>query len=148
MRTATSASTATACSSPATTCSRRSRPAVGLYPESRPDPLGDYVGALHRVAELAPRISYGGHGGTVADPSARAREIVAHHEQRLDQTEAALGAGPRSGFDVSHDLFGADLPPIHRRFAVAETLSHLERLVVLGRAVKAEDDRKVAYTAR
>ncbi len=122
-------------------------PAIGLYPESRLDPLGDYVGALHRVAELAPRVSYGGHGGTVEDPPARAHAIVAHHEQRLDQTEAALGAGPRSGFDVSHDLFGIDLPPIHRRFAVAETLSHLERLVVLGRAVKAEDDRSVAYTA-
>jgi glyoxylase-like metal-dependent hydrolase (beta-lactamase superfamily II) len=123
-------------------------PAIGLYPESRPDPLGDYVEALHRVAELAPRVSYGGHGPTVDDPPARARAIVAHHAQRLDRTEAALGPAPRSGFDVSHDLFGVDLPPIHRRFAVAETLSHLERLVVLGRAVKAEDDRSVAYTAR
>ena len=122
-------------------------PAIGLYPESRPDPLGDYVESLHRVAELGPRVSYGGHGSTVDDPPARARAIVAHHEQRLDQTEAALGGEPRSGFDVSHDLFGADLPPIHRRFAVAETLSHLERLVALGRAAKTEDDRGVAYTA-
>src|SRR5436190_8355778 len=32
-------------------------PAVGLYPESRPDPLGDYLDSLQTIAELAPRIS-------------------------------------------------------------------------------------------
>jgi len=121
-------------------------PAIALYPASRPDPLGDYVESLHRVVELAPRISYGGHAGTVGDPVARAHAIVAHHERRLDQTEAALGREPRSGYEVSHVLFGSDLPPIQSRFAVAETLSHLERLVVLGRAQRAEDDRSVSYT--
>src|SRR5262249_37721372 len=32
-------------------------PAVGLYPESRPDPLGDYLGSLEFVAKLGLRIS-------------------------------------------------------------------------------------------
>lgn len=122
-------------------------PAVGLYPESRPDPLGDYSDSLRLVAELSPRISYGGHGETIHAPAGRAHEILAHHDDRLDKTEAALGREPRTGFDVSHALFGMGLPPIQRRFAVAEALSHLERLVVLGRADRAEDDRIVAYTA-
>jgi glyoxylase-like metal-dependent hydrolase (beta-lactamase superfamily II) len=121
-------------------------PAIGLYPQSRPDPLGDYLDSLARVAELAPRISYGGHGETVGEPAARALEIAAHHEERLDRTRAALGPEPRSGFAVSHDLFGGDLPPIQRRFAVAEALSHLERLVVTGRAARVEDGRGVSYT--
>lgn len=123
-------------------------PAIGLYPESRPDPLGDYVETLAQLAELSPRVSYGGHGVPVLHPAARCAEIVAHHDDRLSATEAALGAGPRSGFDVSHDLFGTELAPIQRRFAVAETLSHLERLVVLGRARRREDDRALTYTAR
>jgi glyoxylase-like metal-dependent hydrolase (beta-lactamase superfamily II) len=123
-------------------------PAIGLYPESRPDPLGDYMLTLAELAAAAPRVSYGGHGEPVAAPAARAGEILAHHESRLDRTEAALGAEPRSGYAVSHDLFGASLPPIQRRFAVAETLSHLERLVRLGRAARTGDDRGVAYTAR
>jgi glyoxylase-like metal-dependent hydrolase (beta-lactamase superfamily II) len=122
-------------------------PAVGLYPKSRPDPLGDYVGSLARIAELAPRVSYGGHGATVEDPAARAHEIIGHHDERLDRTEAALDAEPRGGYEISHAIFGRDLPPIQRRFAVAETLSHLERLVVLGRAARAEDDRTVTYTS-
>ncbi len=123
-------------------------PAIGLYPESRPDPLGDYLTTLAQIEELAPRVSYGGHGEPVRAPAARALETLAHHEQRLDRTEAALGDEPRSGYEVSHDLFGDALPPIQRRFAVAETLSHLERLVRLERAALHENDRGVTYTAR
>jgi glyoxylase-like metal-dependent hydrolase (beta-lactamase superfamily II) len=123
-------------------------PAIGLYPESRPDPLGDYLDTLALLAELAPAAAYGGHGLPVSSPAVRCAEIAAHHADRLDRAEAALGAEPRSGFDLSHDLFGPDLPPIQRRFAVAETLSHLERLVAAGRAARGGDDRTVAYTAR
>jgi glyoxylase-like metal-dependent hydrolase (beta-lactamase superfamily II) len=123
-------------------------PVIGLYPDSRPDPLGDYLGSLRLVAGLAPRVSYGGHGEAVTAPAARCAEIAAHHEVRLDRVEAALGAEPRTGFDVSLDVFGGGLEPIQRRFAVAEALSHLERLVALGRAERNGDGRTLAYTAR
>ena len=68
----------------------RITPAVGLYPESRPDPLGDYIASLERVAELAPRLALPGHGDPIDDPAGRAREIVEHHRARLEETEAAL----------------------------------------------------------
>ncbi len=122
-------------------------PAIGLYPESRPDPLGDYVSSLALVEELHPRVSYGGHGSPVTAPAPRAREIAVHHDRRLDAMQGSLDARRRSGYELSHALFGRELPPIQRRFAVAETLSHLERLVVLGRATRHEDDRAVSYTA-
>jgi glyoxylase-like metal-dependent hydrolase (beta-lactamase superfamily II) len=122
-------------------------PAVGLYPESRPDPLGDYLETLEQIRRLAPRVSYGGHGATIEEPAARALEIAAHHDERLAKLEAFLGSEPRTGFDLSYDLFGRELPPIQRRFAIAETLSHVERLVVLGRAARHESGRTVAYTA-
>jgi glyoxylase-like metal-dependent hydrolase (beta-lactamase superfamily II) len=122
-------------------------PAIGLYPESRPDPLGDYYDTLRAIEALAPRVSYGGHGATIEAPADRARAIAAHHDERLDRTASFLGAEPRSGFDLSFELFGPELPPIQRRFAIAETLSHLERLVATERAHRHEDDRTVAYTA-
>ena len=40
----------------------RITPTVGLWPASRPDPLGDYLAALDRTIELAPRIALPGHG--------------------------------------------------------------------------------------
>jgi hypothetical protein len=80
-------------------------------------------------------------------PAERARVIAEHHADRLDKTESFLDAAPRSGYEVSHSLFGRELPPIQRRFAVAETLSHLERLVVLGRAARGDHDQTLTYTA-
>jgi glyoxylase-like metal-dependent hydrolase (beta-lactamase superfamily II) len=123
----------------------RITPAVGLYPESRPDPLGDYLASLQRTIELAPRIVYPGHGEPIEDPAARARAIIAHHRERLDEVANALDAWPQPAYELSLAVFGDDLSPVQRRFAVAETLSHAERLVREGRALR-EDGRIVAYT--
>ena len=125
----------------------RISPAVGLYPESRPDPLGDYLASLERTIELAPRVVYPGHGEPVEEAPARARALIEHHHRRLDEAAAALEAEPRSGYEVSLELFGRALAPTQRRFAVAETLSHLERLVREGRAARAGGSGAVTYTA-
>ena len=122
-------------------------PTVGLYPDSRPDPLGDYLDSLERTIDLAPSLALPGHGDPVADPPARARQIVEHHRRRLDESAAALGVGPRSGFEVSVALFGRNLDAGQRRFALAEALAHLERLVREGRARRHDDGGAVSYTA-
>ena len=112
-------------------------PAIGLYPNSRPDPLGDYLQTLDRIEELAPRVAYTGHREAVLDPAGRAREIRSHHFERLLYAEQALNGEPLSGYDVSLALWPGDLPPTLRRFATAESLAHLERLVHEGRADRA-----------
>jgi glyoxylase-like metal-dependent hydrolase (beta-lactamase superfamily II) len=124
----------------------RITPAVGLYPESRPDPLGDYVASLERVVDLAPSLALPGHGEPLTDPAGRALEILHHHRVRLEETEAALRREPATGYELSYALFPDDHAPGQRRFAVAETLSHLERLVFDGRAARRNDDGCVTYT--
>jgi glyoxylase-like metal-dependent hydrolase (beta-lactamase superfamily II) len=125
----------------------RITPTVGLWPASRPDPLGDYLAALDRTIELAPRIALPGHGEPIEDPIGRAHELKEHHRGRLAEAAAALGTEPRTGYELSFALFGADLPAAGRRFAIAETLSHLERLVHEGAARRHEVDGGVTYTA-
>jgi glyoxylase-like metal-dependent hydrolase (beta-lactamase superfamily II) len=125
----------------------RITPTVGLWPASRADPLGDYLAALERTIELAPRIALPGHGDPIEDPAGRARELQEHHRLRLEETIAALGPEPKTGYQLSFDLFGAHLQPAGRRFAVAETLSHAERLVHAGAARRHEDDGALTYTA-
>jgi glyoxylase-like metal-dependent hydrolase (beta-lactamase superfamily II) len=125
---------------------RKISPAVGLYPESRPDPLGDYLASLERTIELAPRVVYPGHGEPIDDAAARARELIEHHRARLDETAGALSDEPRTAYEVSLSLFGRELSPTQRRFAVAETLSHLERLVRERRAARSGDAHLVTYT--
>ena len=121
-------------------------PTVGLYPESGPDPLGDYEASLRRTIELDPRIALPGHGEPVERPAERAREILDHHERRLEETAAALAPEPRTAYEVSLELFDTNLDANTRRFALAETLAHLERLVFEGRAARAGDDQTTAYT--
>jgi glyoxylase-like metal-dependent hydrolase (beta-lactamase superfamily II) len=123
----------------------RISPAVGVYPEARPDPLGDYLGTLERIVELAPAVAFAGHHEPVDDPVARARELLEHHRQRLDETRAALSAEPASGYEVSRRVFGPDLISTQRRFALAESLAHLERLVGEERAERLEEDGLVLY---
>jgi glyoxylase-like metal-dependent hydrolase (beta-lactamase superfamily II) len=125
----------------------RISPTVGLWPRSRPDPLGDYLDTLEATVALGATLALPGHGEPLSDPAGRAREIIAHHAVRLDATASALGDEPRSAYDVSFPLFGDDLKPSARRFAVAETLSHLERLVLEGGARRIEDSGGVTYTA-
>jgi glyoxylase-like metal-dependent hydrolase (beta-lactamase superfamily II) len=119
-------------------------PAIGQYPNSRPDPLGDYLETLNRIEAMRLSLALTGHKHRLRDPSARAREIREHHNDRLDSAEAALGEQPRSAYDVSLALFEADLSPVLRRFALAEALAHLERLVYADRAAKADG----GYVAR
>jgi glyoxylase-like metal-dependent hydrolase (beta-lactamase superfamily II) len=126
---------------------RRITPAVGLYPESRPDPLGDYLASLQRTIEVAPRVVYPGHGEPIHDAPIRARELIEHHRIRLDDHVAALSPEPLTAYEVSLQVFGNELAPTQRRFAVAETLSHLERLVHEGRAARSGDDNRVSYTS-
>ncbi len=125
----------------------RITPTVGLWPASRADPLGDYLAALDRTIELAPRIALPGHGDPIEDPAGRARELQEHHRVRLGEAVAALGAEPQTGYELSFALFGAELPAAGRRFAIAETLSHLERLVHEDAARRHEVDGAVTYTA-
>jgi len=125
----------------------RITPTVGLWPASRRDPLGDYLGALDRTIELDPEIALPGHGEPIADPVGRARELKEHHRVRLEEAVTALTDEPQTGYQLSFSLFGRELPAAGRRFAIAETLSHYERLVHEGAAGRSELDGAVTYTA-
>ena len=68
--------------------------------------------------------------------------------ERLADTLAALSAEPQTGYELSLALFPGAHPPSQRRFAVAETLAHLERLVATGEAARQGDVTPVTYTER
>jgi glyoxylase-like metal-dependent hydrolase (beta-lactamase superfamily II) len=123
-------------------------PNVGLYPDSRPDPLADYLTSLERIAELAPRVALPGHGDPIEDPAGRARELIAHHGERLERTAEALDGDPVSAYDVSLTLFPDPLPATLRRFALAETRAHLEYLVRRDGAKRVDGDERVSYLAQ
>jgi len=122
-------------------------PNVGLYPDSRPDPLGDYLSSLELIERLAPRVAYGGHGVAIEDPAGRARELISHHHDRLDQASAALGGTPQTAYALSYALWPEALPTALRRFALAEARAHVEYLVQRDDAARSDRAGLVEYSA-
>ena len=133
---------------PAADGSRRRSASI---PESRPDPLGDYLESLERTIELAPRAraTRATASRSTTRPGGRARSIE-HHRERLDDDRGRARRRSRAPATRSrYPLFGAELSAAARRFAVAETLSHLERLVREGRAARGGDDSgRLLYSRR
>lgn len=99
-----------------------------------PDPLGQFLESLEKVARLEPSLVLPGHGRPFEEGAERARSIASHHELRLRRCiEILLRAGPASAMDVARHLFDRDLMFFEERLALAETLSHLEYLRLRGR---------------
>ena len=111
---------------------------IGLYPHSRDDPLGDFLGSLRSMRDMKVTRVLPAHGDPFDDLAGRVDELLAHHDARLDAVLAALGARERTAFDVAHDLFPNLRSPHEERFALAETLAHLRYLERRGRLAEIE----------
>lgn len=108
----------------------RITPNIGLYSEKdRPNPLGDYLASLAKVADLPASIILPGHGEPFTGLSERTAEITRHHYEREKQILALLDEEPQHAYRVAEQLFSHRWSNSEaRRMAVAETLSHLEHL--------------------
>ncbi len=119
-------------------------PNIGIWPESEPHPLARYLDSLNDLRALNVGTVLPGHGPVFHDLPGRVDELVAHHAERLDAMRATLAAGPKTPYEVSRSAFRGTLTIHQRCFALAETLAHLEQLVLEGRATRS-DDECVAY---
>ena len=98
------------------------------HPEGR---LGDYLGSLHALRDLAQESSASvvlpGHGPALVDPSGAVTAYLAHREQRLAHVRAALDAGATTPDEVVEIVY-ADVP---REVWPAARLSVLAQLAYL-----------------
>ncbi|MFN8510943.1 MAG: MBL fold metallo-hydrolase [Deinococcaceae bacterium] len=113
----------------------RITPIIGKWPYSRPEPLRDFLNALENVKDHSPKMALTGHYGPSIPALERSQQLITHHHRRLDATLGALGETPKTAWDISLDLFSAQLDAKQRRFAWAETLAHLEYLEQEGQLV-------------
>lgn len=104
-------------------------PNISLWPGGDPDPLGSYLASLRELAALEVRLALPGHGPLIKDLAGRLAELQKHHRERLAHTETAVVPGT-TVYHVSHALFPFDSLSLHeKRFAITETLAHLDYLV-------------------
>lgn len=126
----------------------RITPNIGYYPHARPNPLGDYYSALAAVRDLPATLVLPGHGRPFSGLAARVDELRMHHEERSEIIRTLLADTP-DGADagtVAGVVFGARLRNADDwRFALVETLAHLEYLTHVGHAERVTSNGRTFY---
>lgn len=127
-------------------------PSLGLERNPGALPLRDYLDSLRAVGELPDRMMLPAHGPVRSGTHYRVRELLDHHEERLDACQAVLGGDAVSAQQVAHALPWTrhrrrlrDLNDFNQMLAVSETAAHLNLLVLWGRAVREEAADTVWY---
>ena len=115
-------------------------PNIGTWTYTAPRPLERYLASIQDLKGLDVDLVLPGHGPLFHDLDGRVDELVAHHAERLDAMHAAFDGVPVTGYELSRRVFADDLSDHQLRFALAETLAHLEFLVHDGRAERVEGD--------
>jgi glyoxylase-like metal-dependent hydrolase (beta-lactamase superfamily II) len=108
-------------------------PNISLWPHGRPNPLADFLQSLDLLATLHVDLALPGHGPLIRAFGERLAELRAHHHERLEIMVQATGDGATAFLICSTVFPTTALSPHQLRFAMAETLAHLEYLVGIGR---------------
>lgn len=125
----------------------RITPNIGMWTYTAPRPLARYLDSISGLRGLDVEVVLPGHGLLFHDLDGRIGELIRHHEERLAVMHDAFGGEPATAFEIARRVFADDLSDHQLRFAVAETIAHLEHLVDEGRAERREEDGVMTYRA-
>jgi glyoxylase-like metal-dependent hydrolase (beta-lactamase superfamily II) len=133
----------------------RITPSIGLESGGSSLPLVSYMDSLRLVlggpdARLLPA-----HGPVTDSVHARAEALLAHHEQRLAETAAAVEAGADTAYAAAkilrwmrHARRLGELDLFNRTLAIGETRAHLDVCVVRGWLRSSDDADGVRHYQR
>ncbi len=122
----------------------RITPNISFWPDSNPDPLASYLQSLQFLRQLPVRLGLPAHEDIIPDVSTRISEIIGHHDDRAQHILDVLDK-PLTAFEVAQQLFTRPLTKFQWRFALSETLAHLEYLRQRQRVSFIERDHKGYY---
>jgi glyoxylase-like metal-dependent hydrolase (beta-lactamase superfamily II) len=115
-------------------------PSVGLEAAPTPFPLRDYLHSLRLMFGLPDALLLPAHGPVTTSVHQRVTELLAHHENRLAASAAAVAAGADTAYATAlalpwtrHNKAFGELDPENQMLAVTETAAHLDVLVLQGR---------------
>lgn len=121
----------------------RISPSIGFELGGWDDPLGDYLASLEAMLERPDTLMLPAHGQVGGSVHGRVRELLSHHDSRLDATRAqVLASQGATGLQVASGLpwtrreraFGS-LDVFNQMIATCETMAHLDVLVARGDVV-------------
>lgn len=108
-------------------------PNIGLWEQTDANPLALFLTSLRELHTLPVRLALPGHKTRISDWRGRIEELLAHHAERLQHVLEALAGGAVTPYTISQRIFATErFTPHEWRFALAETLAHLDYLRVQG----------------
>ncbi|GAK05934.1 hypothetical protein JCM19037_4472 [Geomicrobium sp. JCM 19037] len=102
-------------------------PNISYWFHGRDNPLKDYLTSLEKIKKLDADLVVPSHGKPFHGANERIDEIAAHHDERLERVYEYVKE-PVVVHDVCAKLFPKVLTVHETRFAIGETLAHLEYL--------------------
>lgn len=109
--------------------------------------LPQYLQSLRRVLLLNCEVAYPGHGAPIANPSARIRELIAHHDQRKEQIRALLGTTAKTLHELTQEFY-QELDHINMMLALSEIIGHLDLLIEEKHVLVTRRGRTLSYKAK
>ncbi|GAB3053078.1 MBL fold metallo-hydrolase [Virgibacillus ainsalahensis] len=102
-------------------------PNISYWFHGNPDPLASYLESLEKIRKLDADLVVPSHGKPFYGANDRIDAIKSHHDERLGQTLESI-SGDTSVYEACQKLFKKELTIHETRFAIGETLAHLEYL--------------------
>jgi glyoxylase-like metal-dependent hydrolase (beta-lactamase superfamily II) len=114
-----------------------------------PDPVGEFLRSLDRVAALGPlELALPGHGRALDHVPSIIEDHRGGVADRLEATLAALRLGPDGAYAITVRVFG-ELPPLTMVWRMTEIACYLRHLRLAGIVTRDEDaDGRFRYVAR
>jgi glyoxylase-like metal-dependent hydrolase (beta-lactamase superfamily II) len=106
---------------------------VSLYFDAgyTPDPVGEFLASLDKVAGLDARLALSGHGRPFTDVAGHITANRALVAARLEAVREALARGPRTAYEIAQEVYGEAFTEAMATWLLTKTrcwLIHLERL--------------------
>jgi glyoxylase-like metal-dependent hydrolase (beta-lactamase superfamily II) len=115
----------------------RITPNISFYSQDFPNPLGDFLDSLNKIAVFEPDEVLPGHEYRFKGLRARSEALIAHHEQRLAEIMELLTRQPeQTCWELTTKLTWSrpfeEIPSFMQRAGNGETLAHLVLLELRG----------------
>ncbi len=129
-------------------------PNISLHPQSGTNPLGDFLNSINMVKQLDVNLVLPAHEHMFTGLQTRIEEINQHHKQRNLEILEAIKARPKTAYQISTEITWMpdmdsvswqNMAPLDKRFAVLETIAHLESMRFSRKVDRFSKDNTIYY---